>query len=70
MNLQIQTISKINSLPQNLLNEVNDFIDFLFEKHNVSISNVDLNLSEIDITQYRENLEAYETLLAEGKISW
>jgi hypothetical protein len=70
MNLQIQTISKINALPQDLLFEVNDFIDSLFAKHKISTENNDSNLVESDMSQYLDNLNEYETLLAEGKIKW
>lgn len=70
MNMQLQTISKINSLPQNLLHEVNDFIDLLFERHNIKSLKDDNNLLESDMSQYLENLNEYETLLADGKIKW
>ena len=70
MNLQTQTISKINSLPQNLLHEVNDFIDFLFDKHKIKSLSVDNSLIESDMSQYLENLNEYENLLADGKIKW
>lgn len=70
MNIQLNTISKINSLPQNLLYEVNGFIDFLYLKHKIVLNNaeVELNLAESDMSQYLSNLNEYELLLAEGKI--
>ena len=34
MNLQLSAISKINSLPENLLEEFNNFIDYLAIKYN------------------------------------
>ena len=72
MNLQLNTISKINSLPLNLLYEVNDFIDFLYSKHKIKLPNceVEYDLAESDLSQYLNNLNEYESLLAEGKIKW
>ena len=70
MNLQLDTISKINSLPQNLLSEVNDFIDFLNSKYKIKDNNDEISLAESDMNQYLKNLNEYEILLAEGKIKW
>ena len=72
MNLNLNTISKFNSLPQNLLYEVNDFIDFLYSKHKIKTIDVETvnSLDESDMSQYLSNLNEYELLLAEGKIKW
>lgn len=72
MNLQLNTISKINSLPLNLIYEVNDFIDFLYSKHRINLHNdeVKLSLAENDMNRYLSNLNDYELLLSEGKIKW
>mgnify|MGYP000929004355 FL=1 len=72
MNLQLNTISKINSLPQDLLFEINDFIDFLYSKHNnKAIDNeIENSMAESDMNHYLSNLNEYESLLAEGKIKW
>jgi hypothetical protein len=70
MDLQLNTINKLNLLPQNLLFEVNDFIDFLYSKHKIKPQTDELNLTESDMNQYLSNLNEYETLLAEGKIKW
>ncbi len=70
MSLQLQTISKLNALPKDLLIEVNDFIDFLFIKHKISKEKNDNLLAETDMRQYLENLNEYENLLAQGKIKW
>jgi len=70
MNLQLNTISKINSLPPDLLFEINDFIDFLYSKHNnKAIDNeIENSMAESDMNHYLSNLNEYESLLAEGKI--
>ncbi|HPO61598.1 MAG TPA: hypothetical protein PK762_00770 [Candidatus Kapabacteria bacterium] len=72
MNLQLNTISKINSLPPDLLFEINDFIDFLYSKHNnKAIDNeIENSMAESDMNHYLSNLNEYESLLAEGKIKW
>jgi hypothetical protein len=72
MNLQLNTLSKINSLPMNLIIEVNDFIDFLYSKHKINLhsNEIESNLTESDMSQYLNNLNEYELQLAEGKIKW
>lgn len=70
MNLPIETISKINSLPNELLFEVNDYIDFLYTRHNLKSQNAESGLVENDMSYYLSNLNEYETLLAENKIKW
>ena len=70
MTLQVQTISKINSLPLDLLTEVNNYIDFLVSKYRITPKNGESNLAEIDMSEYLNNLNEYENLLAEGKIKW
>ena len=70
MTLQVKTISKINSLPLDLLTEVNYYIDFLVSKHRITPKNGESNLAEIDMSHYLDNLNEYENLLAEGKIKW
>jgi len=71
-----QTISKIQQLPEPLIAEVNDFIDFMFirqdqkrwQQWNHFYEN--LNLSESDFSDYLANLETYEERLARGEIQW
>ena len=70
MSLQLDTISKINSLPEDLLQEVSEFIDYLAKKRHLNKSQEDITLSESDMNQYLTNLKEYENLLAEGKIKW
>ena len=70
MNLQTSAIDKINTLPENLLQEVNDFIDFLSLKYDAPVGkNINDNLAESDFSDYLQNLESYETALAQGKLN-
>jgi hypothetical protein len=76
MNLQDQTIAKIRQMPESLLQEVSDFIDFLIIKHQSNKEREWLNLSESldiaesDFSEYLSNLEDYEERLARGEIQW
>jgi hypothetical protein len=58
------TIAKISQLPEPLVQEVNDFIDFLLLKYNSEFP----QLTESDFSDYLKNLEAYEEKLARGEI--
>jgi len=70
------TISKIQQLPDLLIEEVSDFVDFLLMKrdntrrqmwtHFVEAS----GLVESDFVDYLSNLEDYENRLARGEIQW
>jgi len=70
------TIEKIQKLPEPLLQEVNDFVDYLLMKYDHSrwqmwtqfTENADL--VEGDFTDYLSNLENYEEQLARGEIKW
>ncbi|HLP89233.1 MAG TPA: hypothetical protein VK184_11670 [Nostocaceae cyanobacterium] len=61
MNLQEETIAKIRQMPECLVKEVNNFIDFLMMKHKNNNS---------DLSEYLSNLEDYEKRLARGEIKW
>jgi N-acyl-D-aspartate/D-glutamate deacylase len=61
MTVQDITIAKIRQLPESLVEEVNDFIDFLTLKYNQQFS---------DFSDYLSNLEDYEEKLARGEIKW
>ncbi|MBH8575572.1 DUF2281 domain-containing protein [Nostocaceae cyanobacterium CENA369] len=71
-----ETIAKIRLLPESLVQEVNDFIDFLVWKSSSKDSsswlqfNESLELLESDFTDYLSNLEDYENRLARGEIQW
>ncbi len=75
MNIQTQTISKIGQMPEALIREVNDYIDFLLwrDRHNqlTNLSSLDsTDMVESDFADYLSNLEEYETRLANGEIKW
>jgi hypothetical protein len=75
MNIQTQTISKIGQMPEALVREVNDYIDFLLwrDRHNQLINIASLDSTEMvesDFSDYLSNLEEYETRLANGEIKW
>lgn len=71
-----QTLARIQQLPEPLIQEVNDFIDFLlvrqdptqWELWNQFRDTVDL--TELDFADYLRNLETYEEALARGEIQW
>lgn len=70
------TIAKIQHLPKPLVKEVNDFIDFIFLKHDQNRwqqwhqFSETLNLSQSDFSDYLSNLETYEEALVRGDIQW
>jgi hypothetical protein len=76
MNLYDETISKIRQLPEPLVQEVNDFVDFLLIKRNGDRAQLwtqlteALKIAESDFSDYLENLEEYEERLARGEIQW
>jgi len=76
MNVHDTTIAKIQKLPESLVREVNDFIDFLLMKHDrarwqlwVHFAEV-LDMAESNFADYLSNLEDYEERLARGEIRW
>ena len=69
MTLHDITIAKIRQLPESLVKEVSEFIDFLSFKHNQQFSN-SLEIAESDFSDYLSNLEDYEEKLARGEIQW
>ena len=76
MNVHDTSIAKIQELPESLVREVNDFIDFLLMKHDrarwqlwVHFAEV-LDMAESDFADYLSNLEDYEERLARGEIRW
>ncbi|MDV2990541.1 MAG: hypothetical protein N4J56_000195 [Chroococcidiopsis sp. SAG 2025] len=76
MNLYDETISKIRQLPEPLVQEVNDFVDFLMITRNSDRSELwtqlteALKLAESAFSDYLENLKEYEERLARGEIQW
>ncbi|MBW4507688.1 MAG: DUF2281 domain-containing protein [Scytonematopsis contorta HA4267-MV1] len=76
MNIHNQTIAKINQMPESLVKEVSDYIDFLLWKHGNSDSSTwlhskeSMEIVESDFSDYLSNLEDYENRLALGEIKW
>lgn len=76
MSVYDETISKIRQLPEPLVQEVNDFVDFLLIKRNSDRAELwtqiteALKIAESDFSDYLENLEEYEERLARGEIQW
>ncbi|MBI1880608.1 MAG: DUF2281 domain-containing protein [Chloroflexi bacterium] len=70
------TIEKIHQLPEPLVQEVYDFVDFLLMRHDNTRWQLwthfaeNLDLTEADFTDYLSNLEDYENRLARGEIQW
>lgn len=70
------TIAKLQQLPESLVQEVSDFIDFLLVRRNgtrwqlwTHFSEA-LDMAESDFSDYLVNLEAYEEHLSRGEIRW
>jgi hypothetical protein len=76
MNIQDKTIAQLRQMPDTLVQEVSDFIDFLIMKHGVNNSELwlqfseSLDIVESDFSDYLSNLEDYEERLANGEIKW
>jgi hypothetical protein len=66
MSEQDIAIAKISRLPNSLVQEVNDFIDFLLLKYHHELP----QLTESDFSAYLKNLETYEEKLARWEIEW
>ena len=73
MSVYDTTISKIQQLPAPLVEQVNDFVEFLLVKHSDSRWQLWTQFTEaIEIAEsdYLVNLEDYENRLARGEILW
>jgi len=70
------TAAKIRELPEPLIQEVRDFIDFLQMKSDSTrwqlwmLFKEALEIAESDFADYLPNLEDYENRLARGEIKW
>ncbi|MCK4734456.1 MAG: DUF2281 domain-containing protein [Methanophagales archaeon] len=68
--------AKIRELPEPLIQEVSDFIDFLQIKSDSTrwqlwiLFNEALEIAESDFADYLPNLEDYENHLAREEIKW
>jgi hypothetical protein len=76
MTVYEQTAAKLQQLPEPLVQEVSDFIEFLLVKQDSQRWQLwthfseTLSLSDSDFTDYLANLESYEERLARGEIRW
>ena len=76
MALYDDTIAKIQQLPEPLIQEVNDFVDFLLMKKDIDRWQLwehfveAQEIAESDFSSYLPSLEEYEQLLADGKVQW
>jgi hypothetical protein len=76
MTVHDRAIAKIRQLPESLVQEVNDFVDFLLMKHSRGQTEAwtpdgdEQHLVETGLEDYLSNLEDYEERLARGEIQW
>ncbi len=76
MSIKEQAIAKIHQMPESLVQEVSDFIDFLLLKRSENQWQLWLEyieskkIAESDFSDYLANLEDYENRLARGEIQW
>ena len=76
MSIKDTIVDKIHQMPESLVTEVSDYIDFLLLKHNsinwqswIQFSD-SLKIAESDFSDYLPNLKDYENRLARGEIKW
>ncbi len=76
MSVHEQALARIRQLPEPLVQEVVDFIDFLVFKQDegrlqmLSQLNEAQELAESDVGDYARGLADYEDRLARGEIRW
>lgn len=76
MTVQEATVAKIYQLPEPLLQEVSDFVDFLLTKRDAARWQLwtnfteGLEIAESDFASYLQQLQDYEERLARGEIQW
>ncbi len=76
MTVQEMTIAKIRQLPEPLVQEVSDFVDFLQIRHDAMLwqrwveFGEGVESAELGFADYLANLEDYEDRLAAGEIQW
>ncbi|WP_414573727.1 hypothetical protein [Nostoc sp. CCY 9925] len=76
MSVHEETIAKIRQLPEPLLQQANNFIDFLLMKNNTNLQSSwteftdEGEIVESDFSDYLRNLEDYEERLNKGEIQW
>jgi len=76
MTVYERTVAKMQQLPEPVLQEVSDFVDFLLIRQDQTQWELwthfreALDLAESDFSDYLPNLETYEEDLARGDIRW
>jgi len=65
MAIRERLINKIQSLPEDKLDEIADFIEFLEAEGKIRSA-----LAEYGMGDYLNQLSSYEEMLAAGKIKW
>ncbi|HOM15695.1 MAG TPA: DUF2281 domain-containing protein [Thermoguttaceae bacterium] len=76
MGIYETTMTKIRQLPESLVQEVSDFIEFLLTRHDSTRWQLwnqfteGMEFSEAGFSDYLPNLEDYENRLAAGEIQW
>ena len=76
MTVHDETIAKIRQLPEPLVEEVRDFVEFLLLRNDSARWQLwtqfseEAELVESDFSDYLSNLEDYEERLARGEIQW
>ncbi len=76
MTVYEETVNKIHKMPESLVEEVNDFVNFLLMKHNntrwqlFNQFSEGFGMAESGFSDYLSNLEDYENRLMRGEIQW
>lgn len=76
MSIYDTTMTKMRQLPESLVQEVSDFIDFLLTRHDRTRWQMwnqfteAMELAEAGFSEYLSNLEDYEDRLASGEVQW
>lgn len=76
MTVYDSTMTKIRQLPESLVQEVNDFVEFLLMRSDSDLwqqwtqFTESLDVATSDFASYLANLEDYENQLARGEVRW
>lgn len=76
MTVYEKTISKLQQMPESLVQEVHDYVDFLLTRSDRDRWQLwqqfseSVALSETDMPDYLPNLKEYEEQLARGEVKW
>ena len=76
MTVYESTIAKIQQMPEPLVQEVQDYVDFLLTRSDeerwrtVQYRAEAMAIAESEFTDYLGNLEDYEDRLARGDVQW